>query len=170
MNKGFTLIELLIVVAIIGILAAIGTAVIPNILKKTKITAINEQHSNIVNFIQLEKAQCDLGNPVQFLITAASRNGTEHKYEPPCGDFLNPSQILTSATKMSAHLLGKGYKNILEPSKPFHEYSGGYCSSNGGFSPGCSEITGSKGIMNIRTCLEGSCTNDEVITKMIDFN
>jgi prepilin-type N-terminal cleavage/methylation domain-containing protein len=38
MNKGFTLIELLIVVAIIGILAAVGAAVIPNILNKAKVT------------------------------------------------------------------------------------------------------------------------------------
>jgi prepilin-type N-terminal cleavage/methylation domain-containing protein len=39
MEKGFTLIELLIVVAIIGILAAVGVTVIPGILEKAKITA-----------------------------------------------------------------------------------------------------------------------------------
>ena len=33
-KKGFTLIELLIVVAIIGILAAVGAAVIPGLLEK----------------------------------------------------------------------------------------------------------------------------------------
>ena len=36
MSKGFTLIELLIVVAIIGILAAVGAAVIPGLLDNTK--------------------------------------------------------------------------------------------------------------------------------------
>ena len=55
MNKGFTLIELLIVVAIIGILAAVGAAVIPGLLEKAKIpipkwkevkknTIMNEAH------------------------------------------------------------------------------------------------------------------------------
>ena len=36
MNKGFTLIELLIVVAIIGILAAVGASVIPGLIEKTE--------------------------------------------------------------------------------------------------------------------------------------
>ena len=40
MQKGFTLIELLIVVAIIGILATVGAAVIPGLLEKTKITDV----------------------------------------------------------------------------------------------------------------------------------
>ena len=37
-KRGFTLIELLIVVAIIGILAAVGATVIPGLLEKTKRT------------------------------------------------------------------------------------------------------------------------------------
>jgi len=62
MNKGFTLIELLIVVAIIGILAAVGAVVIPNILKNTKITAVKAQHTEIVKYLSAEFLKCDLGH------------------------------------------------------------------------------------------------------------
>ena len=51
MKKGFTLIELLIVVAIIGILAAVGTAVIPNILNNAKEKATISNHNTVVNFV-----------------------------------------------------------------------------------------------------------------------
>ena len=52
MNKGFTLIELLIVVAIIGILAAVGTAVIPGLLGGAKEKASRANHKQVVHFIQ----------------------------------------------------------------------------------------------------------------------
>ena len=61
MKKGFTLIELLIVVAIIGILAAVGAAVIPGLLGNTKITAVKAQHSEIVKYLSAEFLKCDLG-------------------------------------------------------------------------------------------------------------
>ena len=61
MKKGFTLIELLIVVAIIGILAAVGAAVIPGLLGNTKITAVKAQHAEIVKYLSAEFLKCDLG-------------------------------------------------------------------------------------------------------------
>ena len=60
-NKGFTLIELLIVVAIIGILAAVGAAVIPGLLGNTKITTVKAQHAEIVKYLSAEFLKCDLG-------------------------------------------------------------------------------------------------------------
>ena len=57
-RKGFTLIELLIVVAIIGILAAVGTAVIPNILNKTKVTAVKDKHEKIYKYISTRIFNC----------------------------------------------------------------------------------------------------------------
>ena len=162
MNKGFTLIELLIVVAIIGILAAIGATVIPGLLTKTKITAVKEQHANIVNFIRLQKAKCDPGSKTLQLVTAS---GPGHDYEPPCSDFLKPSHITTSATMMFSHLIGIGFKNPVEPTYPFHEYSGGTCSSGGQYGVGCTKISGQNGIMTISTIsFDGNLTNT------IDFN
>ncbi len=171
-NKGFTLIELLIVVAIIGILAAIGATVIPGLLAKTKITAVKEQHANVVNFIKLQKARCDTGSKTMELVTASGGN-----YEPPCSDFLNISQMPNNIYKMSQHLIGIGFKNPLEPSYAFHQHSGGYCSKTSGFAPGCTEIdcttcAQNKGsaIMTVKTCFEGSCTNAETLTDVINFN
>ena len=61
MKKGFTLIELLIVVAIIGILAAVGAAVISGLLGKTKKTASQANHETVVNFITVSFVQCEIG-------------------------------------------------------------------------------------------------------------
>ena len=60
MNKGFTLIELLIVVAIIGILAAVGAVMIPNILGKTKEQACVTNYREFVNFAEIQFYQCTL--------------------------------------------------------------------------------------------------------------
>ena len=59
MKKGFTLIELLIVVAIIGILAAVGTAVIPGILENAKVAAAKEYHSHIFKQLSIELMTCE---------------------------------------------------------------------------------------------------------------
>ena len=61
MKKGFTLIELLIVVAIIGILAAIGATVIPGLLTNAKIAAAKANHKTVVNFIKVNFAKCEIG-------------------------------------------------------------------------------------------------------------
>ena len=59
MKKGFTLIELLIVVAIIGILAAVGAAVIPGLLENAKVTAAKEYHSHIFKQLSIELMTCE---------------------------------------------------------------------------------------------------------------
>ena len=47
-KKGFTLIELLIVVAILGILAAVGAVVIPNVLGNAKSTCAEDNHKKMI--------------------------------------------------------------------------------------------------------------------------
>ena len=58
-KKGFTLIELVVVVAIIGILAAVGTVAYSGYTKAAKRNATLQQHKQAVKFIKHSLALCD---------------------------------------------------------------------------------------------------------------
>jgi len=53
-KEAFTLIELLIVVAIIGVLAAVGIPMYNDYLKDAKYKATQTSHKNVVNFVSSE--------------------------------------------------------------------------------------------------------------------
>ena len=65
-KKGFTLIELLIVVAIIGILAAVGAAVIPNLLTNAKIKCATANHQQIWKSLTARVTACAGGINVTY--------------------------------------------------------------------------------------------------------
>ena len=74
-QKGFTLIELLIVVAIIGILAAVGAAVIPGLLGGAKVKATTANHKEITNFMLIKFTQCSTGE-ASLTYTSNATGGT----------------------------------------------------------------------------------------------
>ena len=61
-KKGFTLVELLVVVAILGVLAAVGIVTFGGFLGNAKENAVKTNHSNMLKFVQVQITKCNIYN------------------------------------------------------------------------------------------------------------
>ncbi len=66
-KKGFTLVELLVVVAILGVLAAVGIVSFGGYLGKSKENVVRANHKQIINYMQAQIIKCSSG--VDIVVT-----------------------------------------------------------------------------------------------------
>ena len=157
MKKGFSLIELLVVVAIIGILAAVGVVAYNGYTKAAKIKATKANHKTIVRYISAEIALCNSG-----ALTLRIKSTGGGWSEPPCYDFKADKAIYV-ATTFSSHFEGLKFQNPYGCNKGVNpdcfrifvtsEACTGPQNING---IGCTKIEGKKNeAVTVTTCIEG---------------
>jgi len=74
-KKGFTLIELIVVIAIIGVLAAILVPAMLGYVRKSKITTANTTAKDIYNAFNVSLVDLDTQDKISSVITSAGNYG-----------------------------------------------------------------------------------------------
>ena len=104
MKKGFTLVELLVVVAILGVLAAVGIVSFGGFLGSAKEKATLANHKNVVNFMNAKVIQCSIDENIDLV----NESGEQEEFD--CGNSGNAMQ-----DAFIHHFRGSGFKNAYNP-------------------------------------------------------
>ena len=146
-NKAFTLLELLVVVAIIGILAAVGVIYFTGYTDSSKRQAVKSQHNNLVKLIKMNHMKCETTG-----VNSIQLNGGWHICKGP---------LYLSQSGYVAHINNEGWKNPFRTS----ETVVASCPGKTGLAVHC--CINNKQYLNIHSCLDAS-GSDSVITNLTD--
>ena len=117
MKKGFTLVELLVVVAILGVLAAVGIVTFGGFIGSSKANASKTIHTNVVSFINATILRCNMEEKITLI---DENNGP---FEYTCNSYDTSINKYPIRDAFIVHFRGSGIKNPYDGSQNIDNYS-----------------------------------------------